>query len=576
DLALAIEASMYSQVVPRDNEPTAPGSVAPWSDPLNPLDRRRSNSDTPVALRPDPAQVWAHPLLLAYAHIPGLKEFLWEQVDPAFEWPSPLGCWNQTGHYCSEVALGDGAQPDMQTDEHTAMDDIVQQPPRLHCFLYEFSRLLAFFTRSKRAYIDGSLVTRILPTSSTQSFQDEPELLDAFVGRLHAIASRASAKAADQVCSPLAAQSTFVNRFSLGPAPSSSPTVSGYDRRQPAIATQPWVNVAIDASLAATPDMDVHTLIQSALDASTSPITLHSIADVLYLRLAYTPELRTDANWHSQLTLNPTLHLDRYLSTNRTLIDQCQANLEQWEAELERLGRQRHTLFRTLGNRVVEQMLTATSQFLAQQSQSGSALEQTVAEVQPSVLTSSCCNLDAALNADTMSRTQHLLTKLAQKYQSAMDHVNQSIADLRRRIETVYDDPQLTQHLYRLHAILFNAADEGATRSWVYVRRYGDPGTVSDMMDCAPLDEQVWWRIAGMSVEQASEDDLLRENTMDIHGLVYVSDRLATAPLPSDALPANLAQHVAEDNEAFAVELRNWVRHSSTMVRSPLPSIDIA
>ncbi|KAJ1977770.1 hypothetical protein H4R35_002166 [Dimargaris xerosporica] len=579
DLAKAIEASMASQVVTRDSKPTAPGLTAPWSDPLNPLDRRRSSSETPVALRPDPAQVWAHPLLLAYAHIPGLKEWLWEQIDPAFEWPSPLGCWSQTGRGCSDMALDNNTQSDMHTDEPTTMGATTQQHPLSYCFLYEFARLLALFTHSKRAYIDGSLVTRAIPAPFAQSFQSEPELLDACLGRIHTIASRGtSAKSSDPARSPLAAQSAFVNRFSLGPPPTRSPAVNGFDQDQAFVTEQPWVNVTIDALLAATPDMDVHTLIQSALDASASPITLHSIADVLYLRLAYAPELRTDTNWHSQLTLNPTLYLDQYLPANRALIDQCQANLERWETELEHLGRQRHTLFRTLGNRVVEQMLTATSQFLAQQRQPSSALQQTMAELRSRADASSSCNLDTTLNEATMAHTQHLLTGLAQKYQSAMDRVNQSIADLRRRIETVYDDPQLTQHLYRLHAILFNNTEDGVTRTWIYVRRYGEAVAVSDMVDCAPSDEQVWWRIAGTDVEQASasEDDLLRENTMDIHGLVYVSDRLITAPVPNNALPDNLAQHVAKDNAAFAAELRNWVRHGSTLARSSVPTTNPA
>ncbi|KAM9299364.1 ubiquitin carboxyl-terminal hydrolase 28 [Gastrophryne carolinensis] len=170
------------------------------------------------------------------------------------------------------------------------------------------------------------------------------------------------------------------------------------------------------------------------------------------------------------------------------------------------------------------------------------------------------------------SATKEELKSVQSCLQRWRAEVEQDIEDLRGSIENltaaiggIYNDPDLMQVPYRLHAVLVHEGQANAGHYWAYIYSHT---------------RQCWLKYNDISVTEATWEELERDSyggmrNASAYCLMYIHDKLPyliddkETGLLEDrigTLPLRFVQYVREDNEGFEQEIEEWEEaHSCKM-----------
>ncbi|KAJ1655864.1 hypothetical protein IWQ61_004457 [Dispira simplex] len=522
-------------------------SASEWSDPTSPLDRRRSTSSTPVGLRPVDDAPLFNSTLQAYLFVPGIAQLLWRVVAPNFEWPSSEGFWNGTGQ-----ALTSGAIPplDMLTDQvrsptATFEDGESSRDEAQSWFVYELARLYGFMMQSKRGYVDSTCVLdtvlgRHPPLGSKGVAEALVRYLDEFT---HQMAKQKPAQRPEEVADRGGIprlRSTIQSRPNEGEGhPGVSEAVSLIDLpRQPNV-------THVDPEPCGPPcPISLYKLLDAVADQSNGHRwVLQSIADVLFLRLP-PPDSST-----TRIRLEKNLWLDRYLSENVS------------QADAVRLLEQQAQRIRTELQSTSSLDLLNTSEKILDTLATNTVLVPSpyVSPTDEGTDWTSIARLKSRL-----TQTQDFLTRVKRVREEQQQAVHHQLQSIQHQVTQILNDPALKQTSYHLHAAIFAQSNaSGIIDSWVYIRRSDTQDHSSCPAPAEPMNTSTgWWRIRDNVVEFVKDATLEAEDTRQLLGIIYISDRLHEESPPE--LPPSLADNVRTDNIRFTQEMRNWLSPSTS------------
>ncbi|XP_063799259.1 ubiquitin carboxyl-terminal hydrolase 28 isoform X2 [Pseudophryne corroboree] len=156
-----------------------------------------------------------------------------------------------------------------------------------------------------------------------------------------------------------------------------------------------------------------------------------------------------------------------------------------------------------------------------------------------------------------------------------MQDLKNSIGDIRKRVEDIYDDPDLLQLPYRLHAVLVHEGQANAGHYWAYI--------YSNTRQC-------WLKYNDISVTEATWEELERDSyggmrNASAYCLMYINNKLPyliadheTGQLEDkiNTLPLGFVHYVRDDNLRFEHEVEEWEEAHSCKIpqMDPVTSAD--
>ncbi|XP_040181964.1 ubiquitin carboxyl-terminal hydrolase 28 isoform X5 [Rana temporaria] len=147
-----------------------------------------------------------------------------------------------------------------------------------------------------------------------------------------------------------------------------------------------------------------------------------------------------------------------------------------------------------------------------------------------------------------------------------------SIAKLTAMIDDIYNDSDLMQVPYRLHAVLVHEGQANAGHYWAYI--------YSHTRKC-------WLKYNDMSVTEATWEELQRDSfggmkNASAYCLMYINDKLPYLIADSETgqledrigtLPLHFVQYVREDNQGFEHEVEEWEEAHSCKIPQMEPVV---
>ncbi|XP_069804757.1 ubiquitin carboxyl-terminal hydrolase 28 isoform X5 [Dendropsophus ebraccatus] len=147
-----------------------------------------------------------------------------------------------------------------------------------------------------------------------------------------------------------------------------------------------------------------------------------------------------------------------------------------------------------------------------------------------------------------------------------------SIAQVRKTIEDIYNDPHLLQVPYRLHAVLVHEGQANAGHYWAYIYSHT---------------RQCWLKYNDISVTEATWEELERDSYGGVRNasaycLMYINNKLPyliedheTGQLEDkiSSLPPALAHFIIDDNRRFDHDVEEWEEAHSCKIPQREPVV---
>ncbi|KAG8183527.1 hypothetical protein JTE90_003875 [Oedothorax gibbosus] len=153
---------------------------------------------------------------------------------------------------------------------------------------------------------------------------------------------------------------------------------------------------------------------------------------------------------------------------------------------------------------------------------------------------------------------QSCLKRWRNETEYSVKELQEKISNIENTIKDIYNDPNLQQNPYRLHAVLVHEGQAASGHYWAYIY--------------CPT-RRLWLKFNDVSVTDTTWSDVQRDSMGGHHCasaycLLYVdesrpdlfddSSEVEIGPDFLYTLPEDLLQYVEEDNENFRIETENW------------------
>lgn len=145
------------------------------------------------------------------------------------------------------------------------------------------------------------------------------------------------------------------------------------------------------------------------------------------------------------------------------------------------------------------------------------------------------------------------LTRWGKEVEEQISSLNSTLRDIEGAIRVMYDEPELKQRGYRLHAVMVHEGDVNHGHYWAYVFH--------------PT-RKCWLKFNDNTVSQTTWEDLRKEAiggrcSTSAYSCVYIDvSRPDLINIPGDCqtntLVSDLEQFLMEDNKSFAQEILRW------------------
>ncbi|KAM4014800.1 ubiquitin carboxyl-terminal hydrolase 28 isoform 3-T3 [Anomaloglossus baeobatrachus] len=176
------------------------------------------------------------------------------------------------------------------------------------------------------------------------------------------------------------------------------------------------------------------------------------------------------------------------------------------------------------------------------------------------------------ITEEELRSVEACLRRWRAEVQQDMAELKKSVAQIQRNIEEIYEDPDLLQVPYRLHAVLVHEGQANAGHYWAYI--------YSHTRLC-------WLKYNDISVTEATWEELERDSygglrNASAYCLMYINNKLPhliedleTGQLEDKIrrLPGAYAQWIRDDNERFNQEVAEWEELHSCKVPQMEPSL---
>jgi hypothetical protein len=290
------------------------------------------------------------------------------------------------------------------------------------------------------------------------------------------------------------------------------------------------------------------------------------------------------------------IYLDRFMELNRELVKTKRAEmhtlkLQLNELELKLQAIQKYTF--TSDNAVssnnnslsfpLDQVLKCTLDFLNADFSSTSS---------PSLSTSTFSDIKAACSASEqeLAAMQRTLNEWIVRTELKIAELTERIAELKRSIETIYDQPELRKFKYSLHSVCIHEGKASSGHFWTYIRSCGRSDGTWFKFNDVDVTETTWENLyanaAGAHNNNSSDDSSHQQQVSSAYFLVYKRDEgeenAVSSTSPTTSVEAkdseligaadDLQKLLAEDQEVLEgqvsrVKLRLLLRDSAERVK---------